>query len=130
MKAKPLLILAATLLMSSLAGGAVAKEMQMPYVRLAELEIDPTQLESFKAAATEEIEASVRVEPGVLALYAVYVKDHPDQVRVFEMYTDADAYRAHLETAHFKKFAATTKDMVKFRKLMDGIPISLSAKAK
>ena len=46
------------------------------------------------------------------------------------MYTDADAYRAHLETAHFKKFAATTKDMVKFRKLMDGIPISLSAKAK
>ena len=70
MKAKPLLILAATLLMSSLAGGAVAKEMQMPYVRLAELEIDPTQLESFKAAATEEIEASVRVELGVLALYA------------------------------------------------------------
>ena len=58
------------------------------------------------------------------------MKDHPDQVRVFEMYTDADAYRAHLETAHFKKFAATTKDMVKFRKLMDGIPISLSAKAK
>lgn len=54
----------------------------MPYVRLAELEIDPAQLESFKAAATEVAEASVRVEPGVLT---------------FEMYSDADAYKAHLE---------------------------------
>jgi quinol monooxygenase YgiN len=28
--------------------------------------------------------------------YAVSLKDHPAQVRVFEMYTDAAAYAAHL----------------------------------
>jgi hypothetical protein len=46
-------------------------------VHLAELEIDPVQLELYKAALREEIAASIRVEPGVLTLYAVSVKDHP-----------------------------------------------------
>ena len=45
-------------------------------MRLAELEIDPAQLDSYKAALKEEIEASIRLEPGVLTLFAVSVKDH------------------------------------------------------
>jgi len=57
-------------------------------VRLAELEIDPAQLEPYKAALQEEIETSLRVEPGVLTLYAVSVKDHPTQIRLFEMYAN------------------------------------------
>jgi quercetin dioxygenase-like cupin family protein len=41
-------------------------QAQAQYVRLAELEIDPAQLEAFKAAVTEGVQAAVRVEPGVL----------------------------------------------------------------
>ena len=48
-------------------------------VRIAELEIDPAQLESYEAAVKEEMEAAVRLEPGVLAIYAVAEKDHPTQ---------------------------------------------------
>ena len=124
------LILGASVLMLSLCGSALAEEMQGRYVRLAEVEIDPAQLESYKAAATEEIETSVRVEPGVLALYAVSVKDNPAHIMVFEMYADADAYKAHLETPHFKKYKATTQKMVKSLKLVETVPIMLSAKAK
>src|SRR5512142_1728668 len=69
-------------------------------VRLAELEIDPAQLDSYKAALKEEIEASIRLELGVLTLFAVSVKDHPNQIRIFETYADVAAYQAHLETPH------------------------------
>ena len=103
--------------------------MQHPYVRLAEIEIDPARLDAYQAALSEEIEASVRVEPGVLALYAVAVKDHPAHIRVFEIYADEDAYRAHLETPHFKKYKAATRDMVTQLKLIDAVPIKLGAKA-
>jgi quercetin dioxygenase-like cupin family protein len=51
-------------------------------------------------------------------------------VFVFEMYTDVDAYKSHLETAHFKKYKATTKDMVKSLKLRDAVPILLGTKSK
>jgi 4-carboxymuconolactone decarboxylase len=40
-------------------------------VRIAKIVVDQAQVESYKAALKEEIEASVRLEPGVLTLYAV-----------------------------------------------------------
>jgi len=67
---------------------------------------------------------------------SVYVKDGsckwtpPGRVRVFEIYRDADAYKAHIQTPHFKKFRATTDNMRTSRKLVDTVPISLAAKAK
>jgi quinol monooxygenase YgiN len=67
---------------------------------------------------------------GVLALYAVSETDNPAPVRVFEIYTDADAYKTHLETPHFRKFRATAENMVKSRELIDAAPIALSAKAR
>ena len=114
----------------ALCGPALTQEMRGPYVRLAELEIDPAQLESFRAAIKEGIETAVRLEPGVLALHAVSEKDNPALVKVFEVYTDEAAYKTHLETAHFKKFRETTKEMVKSRKLIDADPIVLGAKLK
>ena len=65
-----------------------------------------------------------------MVLYAVSAKDNPALVTVFEIYTDADAYKTHRETEHFKRFVETTKDMVKSRKLMEADPIVLAAKAK
>lgn len=130
MDAKQLLFLGASMLASGLGGPAVGAEPQSLYVRIAELEIDPTQLESFKAAIKESVETSVRVEPGVLVLYAVAEKDNPARFRVFEIYTDAEAYKTHLETPHFRKFRATTETMVKSRKLLDAVPVAMSAKGR
>lgn len=107
---------------------AVATEVSSPYVRVAELEIDPAGIERFNASAKEEIAESVRVEPGVVALYAVALKQQPTQIRVFEVYVDEAAYRAHLETPHFKKFRADTEKIVTSRRLMDAVPIILGTK--
>ena len=97
-------------------------------VRLAELQIDPGQLEEYKAALREEIEASIRLEPGVLTLYAVSVKGDPTQIRIFELYADAAAYEAHLQTPHFKKYKIGTHGMVKSLVLVETDPILLGAK--
>lgn len=104
--------------------------MQGRIVRLAELEIDPAQLENYKAALKEEIETSIRVEPGVLALSAVSVKGHPAQIRIFETYADAAAYRSHLETPHFKKYKTGTQGMVKSLILVETEPILLGSKSR
>ena len=128
MDAKQLVVLGASVLASFSGGSAVAEDVKEPYVRLAEIEIDPAQLEPYKTAVKEQIEAAVRLEPGVLALYSVVDKEKPAHIFVFEMYADVDAYKAHLETAHFKKYKATTQNMVKSLKLRDTVPIMLSAK--
>jgi len=121
-------VLAASLAMLS-PGGAAAGTTQAPYIRLAELEIDPARADDFGAAIRIEIETSIRVEPGVLALYAVFEKDDPARVRVFEVYVDEAAYRTHLQTPHFRRFRADTETMVRSRRLLDAVPIVLGAKA-
>ena len=130
MDARQLIVLGASVIASSLGGRAIADGAHDPYVRVAEIEVDPIQLEVYKAAAKEIIEDSVRLEPGVLALYSVYDKDNPAHVTVFEIYADKDAYKTHLETAHFKKYKAATQDVVRSLKLRDTVPIALSAKSK
>ena len=125
-------LLAVSLLLFALAGGLFSLQSQQAQhhiVRVAELEIDPTQLDTYKAALKEEIEASIRSEPGVLTLYAVTLKDQPTQIRIFETYADIAAYNSHLETPHFKKYKAATHGMVKALRLFDADPIVLGAKS-
>jgi len=62
-----------------------AMTTQTPIVRLAELEIDPAQLDTYLTLLREEIKASVRLEPGVLTLNAVALKDAPDHIRLMEI---------------------------------------------
>ena len=89
----------------SLSGAAAAaEEPHMPFVRMAELEIDPAQLEGYKAAVKEEMDTSVRLEPGVLAIYAVAEAGQPTRLRFFEIYADETAYKAHIGSAHFRKY--------------------------
>jgi quinol monooxygenase YgiN len=109
---------------------AEAREPKMPYVRVAELEIRPADLDAYTAAVREEMEASVRDEPGVLAIYCVAEKDDPAKLRFFEMYADEAAYQAHIGSAHFRKYVVATKDMISSRRLLDAVPVQLSAKPK
>jgi quinol monooxygenase YgiN len=107
-----------------------AASIQGQFVLVVELEIEASQLEQFKAAIKENGETAVRAEPGCLGFNAVFEKENPTRVRLFEIYKDDDAFKAHLETAHFKKYAETTKDMIKARKRIENNPITLNVKEK
>jgi quinol monooxygenase YgiN len=110
--------------------GGPSAAAQSQLVRIAELEIDPQQVEAYRAALREEIEASIRIEPGVLTLYAVAVKDHPEKVRLFEVYRDQAAYEAHRQSAHFKRYKEGTRTMVKSLTLLETEPILLGTKLR
>ena len=100
-----------------------------PLVRLAELEIDPMHLAAYRQHLAEEIEASVSMEPGVLALYAVSEKDDPTRVRIVEVYADRSAYEAHLMAPHFLSYKSSTANMVRSLRLIEADPILLRAKS-
>src|SRR5215204_6231411 len=98
MGVKRLLVLSAALLAAAGSPG-FAQAPKEPYVRVAEIEIDPAQLEAYTSAIKEQVQAALRLEPGVLALYAVADKENPAHVTVFEIYANSAAYKAHLDTA-------------------------------
>lgn len=109
---------------------ASAQEENKQMVRLANLVIDEAQLESYNQFLKEEIETSIRVEPGVLTLYAVADKDDPTHITILEIYASKEAYQSHIQTPHFLKYKNGTQHMVKSLTLTETIPLIPGMKIK
>lgn len=99
-------------------------------VRLSKITVDPVQLDAYNAFLEEEIEASMRLEPGVLTLYATAEKENPHKVTILEIYADRAAYESHLKTPHFQKYKQGTLSMVKELELVDVKPLIPGLKIK
>ena len=99
-------------------------------VRLSKITVDPAQLDAYNAFLKEEIEASMRLESGVLTLYATAEKDAPNKVTILEIYADRSTYESHLKTPHFQKYKQGTLSMVKELELVDVKPLIPGLKIK
>jgi len=99
-------------------------------VRLSKITVDPAQLDAYNAYLKEEIEASMRLEPGVLTLYAMAEKKHPNRITILEIYADREAYKKHIQTPHFQKYKQGTLSMVKDLELVDTTPLIPGLKIK
>ena len=99
-------------------------------VRMARLEIDPQQLDRYKAALREEIEKSVEGEPGVLALLATTEKENPHIFHLLEIYQDDAAYASHIQSAHFQKYNRQTQGMIQDKQLIATLPTTIRLTGK
>ncbi|WP_245706091.1 putative quinol monooxygenase [Catalinimonas alkaloidigena] len=99
------------------AQGTVDTDAMM--IRIAELTIDSTYLDEYLAILKEESAASVRVEPGVIAIYPMFEQENPTEIRILEIYASREAYEAHLQTPHFQHYKTTTLHMVKDLRLIE-----------
>ena len=87
--------------------------------RIAKIKVDTNQLSAYKVALQEQMNAAIKLEPGVLSYTAVADKKDATQITILEVYASQEAYQAHILTAHFKKYKETVKDMVLALELID-----------
>jgi (4S)-4-hydroxy-5-phosphonooxypentane-2,3-dione isomerase len=81
------------------------------YINLVELDIVPAEMDKFMIAIKENGAASVR-EPGCRMFNIAVSSKDPNHVLLFEVYDNAAALDSHRTTDHFKKYQATTANMV------------------
>lgn len=98
------------------------------FIRIVELVIDSTQLENFKVALKKDIETAINTEPGALSIYAVYDKQNPSHVTVFETFESIEAHQAHQQTAHYLTFQKAVEGMVKSVERIEVLPIAIASK--
>ena len=88
-------------------------------VRISEIEIIPEYLQEYNAILKEESSASVKIEPGVIAIFPMHQQENTTQIRIVEIYADKAAYQSHIKTPHFQHYKTSTLKMVKSLKLVD-----------
>jgi len=82
--------------------------MQMIIVRL---EVKPERVDDFLQLVSFNASES-RKEPGNLRFDVVRSVDSPTLFRLYEVYTDEAAVRAHQATAHYAKWRAEIEDLL------------------
>ena len=87
--------------------------------RIAKIKVDANQLSAYKVALQEQMNAAIKLEPGVLSYTAVADKKDATQITILEVYASQEAYQSHILTPHFKKYKETVKEMVLALELID-----------
>ena len=95
--------------------------------RIAEIEVNEGYLEEYLAAAHNVGTRSVEIEPGVICIFPMQVKESPNTIRIVEIYRNDEAYQSHLQTPHFLEYKQGTLNMVKSLQLVATEPLAPEA---
>ena len=77
-----------------------------PRPMIAVLDAKPGLVEEFRAAIVELVR-QVRQEPGCIVFIAYEARDTPGRFYLYEVYADAAAFAAHLQTDHVHTFISS-----------------------
>jgi len=94
------------------------------YVITVEFAIKPESCDEFIALVRENAAQSMRNEAGCRRFDVCVPADGSSRVFLYEIYDDETTFKAHLQSAHFKTFAAATAEMVQERTI---VPLKLLA---
>ena len=106
-----------------------AAEAEGLYINAVDLVIVPSEMPKFLEAIKENGANAVK-EPGCRTFNISVQQSNPNHVFLYEVYDNAAALDAHRQTEHFKKFQATTANMIVDRNVRPMSLIAFNSKAR
>ena len=79
------------------------------------VEVKPEFTSAFRHVVLPEMAQSIKLEEGVLAMYAAIDKANPNRWYFYEVYASEEAYQAHRLTPHFKEYLEQTAEMTTYK---------------
>lgn len=89
------------------------------------VDVKPEFSQAFKEVVLPEMAQSLKVEKGVLAMYAAIDKEKSNRWYFYEIYASQAAYEAHRDTPHFKDYLKQTADMTTYKEAIAVLPALL-----
>ncbi|MDJ0721973.1 MAG: putative quinol monooxygenase [Desulfobacterales bacterium] len=83
------------------------------YIVTVEFVIWPEHVEAFHQAVQKQARHSLTREPDCLQFDVCVDPQARERVLLYEVYTDAAAFKVHMDSAHFTAFDAAVRDWVK-----------------
>ena len=74
------------------------------FALIVQLQAKPEELDRFMEMALENAAATRSTEPGCRQFDVLVDPENATRIAFYEVYDDNDAFEAHQQTAHFKKY--------------------------
>jgi autoinducer 2-degrading protein len=85
---------------------------------LVQITVKPDCVDPFEELILNNARLSLRYEPGCRRFDVLVTPDDRRRIVLYEIYDDANAFEAHLNSPHYRDFAAGTRDLVEASILM------------
>jgi len=108
---------------------AAAQPSRQGYAITVTFELEDGAAEQFHSLVAENARQSVALEPGCLRFDVLCHVSRRQEVFLYEIYTDAAAFDAHLASAHFRSFDERTRELVR-RKTVNAFTVEQNAKRR
>jgi quinol monooxygenase YgiN len=89
------------------------------FVIYVEFMLHEDAVEKFMPIMLANARASLDNEPGCERFDVLHVAGRPQQVVLYEIYTDRAAFQEHLKTRHFLEFNSATAPFIKEKKVVE-----------
>ena len=99
-----------------------------PFVIWVEFDVKPEAIEKFHAAALDDSTCSVRDEAGCLQFDVLTPTAGGNTFAFYEVYKSKDAFTAHMEMPHFKRFASVADETVVDKRVSELFRVQGAAK--
>jgi quinol monooxygenase YgiN len=94
--------------------------MSADFAVIVSFSVKPEARQNFMALVRDNARQSVSTEPGCMRFDIVEPPGQPDDVWLYEIYSDRAAFDMHLKLPHFLSFDAATRDMVAAKLVISG----------
>jgi (4S)-4-hydroxy-5-phosphonooxypentane-2,3-dione isomerase len=98
------------------------------YINAVDLVVIPSEMPKFLEAIKENAANAVK-EPGCREFNVSVMASSPNHVFLYEVYDNEAALNTHRQTEHFKKYQATTANMIADRSVRAMSAIAFNSKA-
>ena len=105
-------------------------EGNMPMVHWAVVESTPGNMQKMGEVAAHTVGPQAASESGTYALYGGIDAEHPDVLRLIEIYESYEAYRIHATSEAFQMYRAERLPILKSLKILEANGIALEQKAE
>ena len=126
--AAAVVLLAGASLVTFLQSRDAAAQAGGVYINAVDLVVIPSEMPKFLEAIKDNAANAVK-EPGCREFNITALANNPNHVFLYEVYDNAAALDAHRQTEHFKKFQATTANMIADRNVRAMSLIAFNSKA-
>ena len=78
---------------------------------VVDFRLKPGRRRAFRALVDANARASVTMEPDCWRFDVLEPDEQPDSILLYEVYADRTAFQVHLDSAHYRSFAAESAEL-------------------
>lgn len=87
------------------------------WINIVQIKVKPGHRNDYQQLVSEQLANALRIDPGILAIYAGTKQGQPDDWVIYEVFQSEENYRNHVANPEHQRYVAASKDWIQSKQV-------------